>query len=408
MDRKKLIEHLRSVIHVNGHMLTVAVGNGISAKCCIEGGADLLTAMNAGRIRQMAQSAFAAFFSYSEANQMSLDFGSREVIPVADGFPVLCGVCMQDPCIHLYNHFQRVKDHGFSGVINYPTFGFANGRFGRALDNSSLGYDKEIEGIGIAHFLDLFTMAYVFNKEQALAMADAGADAIILHFGIVGGGTVGASEVISLEKALMVARDVMDAVHEKYPQVIRLVAGGPIQTPLDAFPFYENTRTEGLMAGSIVERIPVERAITNTSRAFKSQGDFSQENIISRVLNDHNSKVDYGQFVEEYIIKNYNRRIQLKDLSEITHVSGSYLSLLFKKKTGKSFTRYLMDYRMDMARELMRTSDKQMKEISSLVGYEDYSQFEKLFRREVGMAPLDYRKSQDHARAEKDKVGKEE
>ena len=67
-----------------------------------------------------------------------------------------------------------------------------------------------------------------------------------------------------------------------------------------------------------------------------------------------------------------------------------------------------MDYRMDMARELMRTSDKQMKEISSLVGYEDYSQFEKLFRREVGMAPLDYRKSQDHARAEKDKVGKEE
>ncbi len=392
MERKKLIDHLKSVIRINGHMLTVAVGNGISAKCCIEGEADVITTMNAGPIRQMAQSAFAAFFSYSEANQMCLDFGSREVIPVAKGFPVICGVFMQDPCIYLYDHFQRVKEYGFSGVINYPTYGLANGRFGRALTNSGLGYEKEVEGIRIAHFLDLFTLAYVFNEEQALAMVDAGADAIILHFGIVGGGTVGASEVMSLEKALKMGKDVMDAVYRRDPGVIRLVGGGPIQTPIDAMPFYEHTRAEGLMAGSIVERIPVERAIINTARAFKSQGDFNQENIISRVLNDHTSSVDYGQFVEEYIIKNYNKKIHLKDLSEIAHVSGSYLSMLFKKKTGKSFTKYLMDYRMDMAREMMRTSDKQMKEISSLVGYDDYSQFEKLFKKENHMTPLDYRK----------------
>ena len=395
MERKKLKEHLKSVININGHMLTVAVGNGISAKCCIEGKADLLTAMNAGRIRQMAQSAFAAFFSYMEANRMCIDFGSREIIPVADGFPVLCGVCMQDPCIHLYEHFRNIKEYGFSGVINYPTFGFANGRFGRALANSGLGYDREIEGIRIASALDMFTMAYVFDEYQALAMADAGADAIILHFGIVGGGTVGASEVISLEKSLKMAKDVMDAVYRFNPEVIRLVAGGPIQTPLDAMPFYENTRTQGLMAGSIVERIPVERAITNTTRAFKSRGDFSQKNIISQVLNDHTASIDYGEFVEEYILKNYNRKIYLKDLSEITHVSGSYLSLLFKKKTGKSFTRYLIDYRMEKARELIRTTEKQMKEISCMVGYDDYSQFEKLFRKENGLSPVDYRRQRN-------------
>ena len=65
---------------------------------------------------------------------------------------------------------------------------------------------------------------------------------------------------------------------------------------------------------------------------------------------------------------------------------GADMSILF------GFTKYLMDYRMDMAREMMRTSDKQMKEISSLVGYDDYSQFEKLFKKENHMTPLDYRK----------------
>ena len=95
----------------------------------------------------------------------------------------------------------------------------------------------------------------------------------------------------------------------------------------------------------------------------------------------------------EYIQKNYQKTIRLKDISAITHMSISRLSVLFKEKTGISFTRYLIYYRIEKACQLLLSSDMQMKEISTMVGYDDYSQFVKMFRKVVGITPQEYRKS---------------
>lgn len=383
MTRKKLLEKLRSVIHINGHIFGISVGNGMTTEYALEGNVDLLLTMNAGRFRQMGQSAFNAFMGYSNTNQLVLDFATKEVFPLAKDAPIICGIFMQDPCIHLYDYIKKIKEYGFSGIINYPTVSCIDGDFRNALENNNLGFEKEVEGIRIAHFLDLFTIAYASNLDQAIQMVSAGADAICLHLGITGGGLCGANKVISLENAIQITNTIFNKIDEINPDVIKLVCSGPIQTPIDAHTLYQNTKCQGFLAGSAIERLPVERTMLNTIKAFKSPGDFNEENIISKVLNGAGRDVDYAQFMIEYIEKNYSKPIRMKELSYITHVSAPRLSVLFKEKTNMSFTQYLIDYRMNIACNYLRNSNKQMKEVSILVGYEDYSQFAKCLRKNI-------------------------
>ena len=80
-----------------------------------------------------------------------------------------------------------------------------------------------------------------------------------------------------------------------------------------------------------------------------------------------------------------------KDLSVVAHLSSSRLSVLFREKYGTSFTNYLIDFRMKKAQEFLRETDKSIKDIASLVGYDDYMQFSKMFKKKVGMTPQQYK-----------------
>lgn len=396
MRREMLLKQLESTIQVNGHILVVASGNGLSAQCVVKGGADLIAAISAGRSRQMGQSAFSGFFASIDTNRTVFEYAVKEILPVVDEFPVIMGLFVQDPCIHLYEYLQKIQSYGFSGIINYPSIGFFEGKFRRALENAGMGYQKEIEAIRLAHFLGLFTVAYVFDEEQAEEMTKAGADVICVHFGITGGGLQGANQVMSVELAMEKADKIFARADKIRKGVIKIISGGPVQTPVDAQSFYKNTRCQGFLGGSSIERLPVERAIINTVRAFKSQGNFDENNIIARVLNGDREKVDYGQFMVEYIQNNYQKNIRLKDLSVITHMSGTRLSVLFKEKVGCSFTEYLVGWRMNQAKKYLTETDKPMKEISMQVGYEDYSQFTKMFKKVTGKNPQEYRKEKRH------------
>ena len=391
MEREKLLSRLRSVIKVNGHILAVAVGSGMTAQYVVAGGADLIVAINAGRIRQMGLSAFDAFFGNMDTNQMMLEFATKEILPRVDDFPVIAGVFMQDPELHLYEHLGKMEQYGFSGIINYPSVGLFDGHFREALEKEGMGYEKEIEGIRLAHFLGLFTLAYVFDENQAEQMVKAGADAICVHFGITGGGMLGANRVMSLTVAMKMAENIFQKVDAINPEIIKIVCGGPVQTPIDGHSFYQNTRCQGIMAGSAIERLPVERAMLNTIRAFKCYGDFDDSNIVTHVLNGTEGETDYAKFMKEYIEKNYGKYIRLKDLSVVAHLSSSRLSVLFREKYGTSFTNYLIDFRMKKAQEFLRETDKSIKDIASLVGYDDYMQFSKMFKKKVGMTPQQYK-----------------
>lgn len=96
--------------------------------------------------------------------------------------------------------------------------------------------------------------------------------------------------------------------------------------------------------------------------------------------------------ITRYIEKNYMNNITLSDLAESVHLNATYLSELFKKEMGNSFKAYLTDVRMEAAKNLLKNSNYKTSELASMVGYNDTKNFIKIFKKYVGITPVEYRK----------------
>lgn len=94
-----------------------------------------------------------------------------------------------------------------------------------------------------------------------------------------------------------------------------------------------------------------------------------------------------------YIENNYSKIISLELLGEISNLSTSYLSALFKRTMGISPIEYLIQYRIEKACYLLRTSNLKVYEIAIDVGYENPLYFSKLFKQHTGLSPKQYRAS---------------
>jgi predicted TIM-barrel enzyme len=114
-------------------------------------------------------------------------------------------------------------------------------------------------------------MPYVFDVEQAAAMAAAGADVVVPHMGTTTNGTVGAQTAPTLDECLPRIAAMRDAARAVNPDVIVLCHGGPIAEPIDAqFILDRIPGVVGFLGASSTERLPVERAIAATVNQFKS------------------------------------------------------------------------------------------------------------------------------------------
>lgn len=95
----------------------------------------------------------------------------------------------------------------------------------------------------------------------------------------------------------------------------------------------------------------------------------------------------------QYIHDHYqDQNLSLELLSDTLNVSHSHLSTLFKKHTGTTFTRHLIRYRMERAKELLETTDLKIVDIAIQVGYSDVYYFSHSFKKVVGVSPREYRK----------------
>jgi two-component system response regulator YesN len=92
-----------------------------------------------------------------------------------------------------------------------------------------------------------------------------------------------------------------------------------------------------------------------------------------------------------YVKANISKKITLDDISEHLHVNASYFSSTFKKNTGQNFIDYVTESKIQEAKHLLLSSTLKIKEISSKVGYNDYSYFCKVFKGIVNMTPLEFR-----------------
>src|SRR5690606_7503219 len=212
----------------------------------------------------------AGLLPYGDANAIVVDM-AREVLPVVERTPVLAGVCGTDPFRLMDVFLPELKRIGFSGVQNFPTVGLFDGFFRQNLEETGMGYALEVEMIRKARALDLFTAPYVFNPDEARAMAEAGADLLVPHMGLTTKGSIGASTSRRLEECPEIIQAMVDAAKAVRDDVIVLCHGGPISEPQDVEYILSRTRgVDGFFGASSIERLATEVAIEEQTARFKT------------------------------------------------------------------------------------------------------------------------------------------
>jgi len=245
-------------------------GTGLSAKCEEAGGVDLIVIYNSGRYRMAGRGSLAGLMPYGDANAIVIDM-AREVLPVVKHTPVLAGVCGTDPFRDMDVFLDEIMRVGFSGVQNFPTVGLMDGTFRANLEETGMSYALEVEMIAKARAKELLTTPYVFNEREAAEMARAGADIIVCHMGLTTGGAIGAGTALKLEQCPALIDSWSAAALAVKPDALILCHGGPIAEPEDADFILKNTRhCHGFYGASSMERLPVERALTEQTRKFKA------------------------------------------------------------------------------------------------------------------------------------------
>jgi predicted TIM-barrel enzyme len=268
-SRSEILAKLRASVAAGRPIVGGGAGTGLSAKCAEAGGIDLIVIYNSGRFRMAGRGSLAGLMPYGDANGIVMDM-AREVLPIVRHTPVIAGVCGTDPFRLMPQFLREVKQAGFAGVQNFPTVGLIDGFFRANLEETGMGFDKEIEMIALAREMDLLTTPYVFNVEEARAMAKAGADVLIPHMGLTTKGSIGAKTALTLEQAARRVQELCDAAKSVSPDVLVLCHGGPIAEPEDAAYVLANTKgVVGFYGASSIERLPTEVAITECTRRFK-------------------------------------------------------------------------------------------------------------------------------------------
>lgn len=123
----------------------------------------------------------------------------------------------------------------------------------------------------------------------------------------------------------------------------------------------------------------IEDYVVNTVKTMCEEQETKKYHyIVSEILND--------------IAQNYQNNISIGELAEHKYfMNSSYVSRLFKNETGKTFSGYLMEFRMHKARELLDSDLLKVSDVAMLSGYNDFSRFIQYFKKMYGMTPEEYR-----------------
>lgn len=296
-SRQQVLERLGACVKQRRPLLAVCAGSGLNAKLCELGGTDLLTLVHTGLIRQKGLPSIAELDQLPNdvVQQMIGDqFAATKAIPITCGIEV-GGYPADGNLEELLDVFMRL---GFSGVMNYPSSGeigseeflemasayAGDSEFDRILhagetamleqcrqkEAQGRGWARELELIKLCRQKDIFSIVYVFSPRQAREMAQSGADCICGHCGGTAGGLVGHKVTVDYETAAARLEAMFNEARAVNPEVILLGHGGPFSCPEDMGKLYSMTSAQGFIAGSAVDRIPVEKAILEAVNGFKN------------------------------------------------------------------------------------------------------------------------------------------
>lgn len=250
-------------------LVGAAIGVGMTAEAAERGGADFLLALNAGRYRVMGAASLAAMLPLDDANRFTDRFARREILDRVD-IPVFFGASVFEPRLDIGSLISSLIEAGYDGIANFPSSIHFDGRFRRAVEEAGIGYSRECELVATAREAGLTTFGYAKTRGEIEQMLAVGVDILCLNFGWNAGGARPVAQAFTLEEAIGRARRIFAEVRQVRPDITCVVEGGPIVNPGDMYRICRDSRADGYVGGSTLDRMPLEMSVMQKTSAFKA------------------------------------------------------------------------------------------------------------------------------------------
>lgn len=386
LQQKLMVQHQLQL-----PLLGLSTATGMSALNAMNAGIDFIMILNSGKFRQMGRSSLAGYLPFINSNQQIQQIATQEILPVAPKAPCILGINATDPQLNFNVLLNFLHQHNLAGVVNYPTVSLIDGQFREGLTEAGITFEQELDFLHLAHQAQLLTVAFVTNSQEALAASSIPTDIICIHLGLTAGGRLGANRITSFENMIRTTQDICTKLEKARSTSLIMIYGGVLNNLTEVRYMYNLLpNLAGYIGGSTFERIIPEQTIMEQIKAFKHANVTTNDALTNQILQQEQPYVDPIVYIKEYITQHYSEPIYLADFAQTLHLSKNYLSSLFKQRTHQTFTNYLIEYRLNKAIELMHDSPQTLTNIAAMVGYADYAQFNKTFKKYFHLSPRTY------------------
>jgi predicted TIM-barrel enzyme len=297
ISREEILDRIKKSVAANKPLFVATSATGLIAKCAEIGGADFIFAAGTSLNRQKGLPSLAP----QEERQNDLILKALDDLAfVIEDIPIIAAIeanvkgdlneivaefnkkpisaVLNFPCVggqfaHRGNHQSKPRTGEGTNKKYADLFNEASQHLwdrGKAELGDAFSYEREVEMLKIAKAQGLFTFCFAWSPEQAGMMAEAGIDVIAAHCGGTRGGLLGAPDEVSYEAAAEKINTILDGAKKVNKDVILFAHGGPFSSPKDTEAMFRLTDAVGFIAGSAIDRIPIETAVINATREFKN------------------------------------------------------------------------------------------------------------------------------------------
>lgn len=266
--REEIVTNLRAKIARKEPIILGGAGTGLVAKIADRAGIDIIMAYNTGPFRMDGSPSCVGYLAYGDCNAITLDLG-RRILPQVSATPVIGGIGAGDPYRDMDQLIEQMMAMGFSGITNVPTAGAYDGKFRHRIDTAGMGYPEEVKLIANCNRRNIFTVAYAYTADEVRAMVQAGVDVLSAHVGATSGGTCGYEDACSIDDTCRTTQELCEVARSERSDIIFVCHGGQLETPEDVQICFDRTDVNGFIGASSIERIPLEKIITETVSSYK-------------------------------------------------------------------------------------------------------------------------------------------
>ncbi len=271
--RAEILAKLQRKIQVRKPIFIASAGSGLVASLLEKAGADCVNTFSGARLRSNGMGTMSMLWPILDSNTQTLDYTEQDIMPAIAGDAFICAcINANDPLKDMTTVLNRLKGMGVMSVSNIgPSISYydKDSHIYQILTHSGITFEHEVEMLKLAREMDMVSVALAFDLEDSIQVVEeAQPDVFCFHAGTTKGGLKGFDSGETIEETARRTEEAYQKVLSIKPDLILIGHGAAMETPEDGQYMLDHTSGHGIWTGSSTERIPIEKAVTETASQF--------------------------------------------------------------------------------------------------------------------------------------------